>query len=115
MIHPDALSIEPIDPPLLFAEAAGEVIDFDQVVLDAEMLNVRTSEFKPDVRIHDGEHDFKVISPKGIINCIAACNLPEDEKARAREIIRRLAYGFHDISAREVAKRFHQDLKKQLS
>ncbi len=114
MIHPDALSIEPIDPPLLQLKPAGETVDFDEVVSDAEMLNVRTSEFKPDVRIHDGEHDFKVSSPKGIINCIAACNLPDEPKARAREIIRRLAYGFHEISAREVAKRFHQDLKNKI-
>lgn len=114
MIHPDALSIEPIDPPLLQLKPAGEVINFDEVVLDAGMINVRTSEFKPDVRIHDGEYDFKVSSPTGINNCIAGCNLPDEPKARAREIIRRLAYGFHDISAREVAKRFHQDLKNKL-
>lgn len=114
MIHPEALSIEPIDPPLLFAEAAGETVDFDEVVSAAEMLNVRTSEFQPDVRIHDGEHDFVVRTPGNIINCIAGCNLPEGKKARAREIIRRLAYGFHDISAREVAKRFHQDLKNKI-
>lgn len=113
MLDPEILDLSPVYPPYLRSEPAGVKIDFDEVISDAEMLNVVTADVLPDVRIHSGKDDFIVIAPGHIINCVAASNLPEGRKARAREIIRRLAYGFHDFSAREVAKRYHSDLKRK--
>lgn len=113
MIDPEVLDLSPVYPPLRRSEPAGEKVDFEQVVFEAEMLNVVTADIRPDVRIHSGKDDFVVARPGHKIHCIAVANLPEGKKARAREIIRRLAYGFHEVSAREVAKRYHQDLKSK--
>lgn len=113
MMHEDeVLNISPIDPPRLCVEPKGIKIDFKQVVADAEMQNVATAYNSPDVRIHDADFDFKVVQPGVIINCISVSFLPTEKKARAREIIRRLAYSFHDFSAREVAANYHRELKK---
>jgi hypothetical protein len=38
----------------------------------------------------------------GAIYCLAGTTLPAEPKARARELLRRLAYGFNDYAAREV-------------
>jgi len=76
------------------------------------MKNVVTLMFKPDIRICEGAIDYKVPAPGRTIYCIGENNLPSDRFNRAREILRRLAYGFHNYAAREVVARFHRDLKR---
>lgn len=102
----------PIAPPSLKAEPMGTPADFFDVVSKAGMRNVVSTYSPPDVRIHEGSRDFKAVRPGKVVYCIAEGNLPSNDRERNREILRRLAYGFHDWAARETVARYHRDLKR---
>lgn len=108
----DVLDLSPVRSPALRHKPAGVQEDFVQLVADAGFRNVVSTHVWPDVRIHGGNDDFKVVSPGQIIYCIAGRDLPANPTARATEIMRRLAYGFHDWAAREIVGRYHRDLKR---
>lgn len=90
----------------------GRPLDFSAIVTDAGMPDVVSTHSPPTVRIHDGDTDFKVPRAGGAIYCIAGATLPVDPQPRAREIMRRLAYGYLDWAAREIVARYHRDLRR---
>jgi DNA-binding transcriptional ArsR family regulator len=106
------LDLAPVMPPSLGTEPAGRRVTFDELVRDAGMHNVVTMPYLPDIRVHGGSRDFRVPGPGGSVYCISGTRLPADPHGRAREILRRLAYGFNDYAAREVVARHHRDLKR---
>lgn len=65
-----------------------------------------------EIRSIEGDRDIKVPSPGQSILCLAISHLNLSEAEFAREALRRLAYGFHDWSAREIVGRYHRDLKR---
>ena len=111
-LHPDILDLSPIDPPRREQEPRGRQVGFSDVVAAAGMLNIVTLPTEPDVRLHDGKGDFLVPGPDCPVYCIAEAELPTPSRERAREIMRRLAYGFFDYAAREIVARYHRDLKR---
>jgi DNA-binding MarR family transcriptional regulator len=111
-IHPDILDLAPVPPPSYAQQPLGRLVAFDDVVRAAGMRNVVTLSNPPDIRIHDGLEDLRVPRIGGPIYCISGLRLPFEERARAREILRRLAYGFFDYAAREIVARYHRDLKR---
>lgn len=113
MIDPRILNPDPVSPPILKSEPAGRPFDFFKIVEDAGMRNVVSTSSPPDIRIHAGETDFKVPRPGRVVYCLAGPNLPLDRQGRAREVLRRLAYGYHDWAAREVVGRYHRDIKRR--
>jgi DNA-binding MarR family transcriptional regulator len=106
------LDLSPVPPPHYAREPKGRPLAFDDIVRDAGMRNVVTLSNPPDIRIHGGEKDFKVPGIGGPTYCISGVRLPVSPQERAREILRRLAYGFFDYAAREVVGRYHRDLKR---
>jgi DNA-binding transcriptional ArsR family regulator len=78
------------------------------------MRNVVTLSRPLDIRLHGGPLDFKVPMPGGAIYCLAGTTLPAEREAQARELLRRLAYGFNDYAAREVVARYHRDRKREV-
>jgi DNA-binding transcriptional ArsR family regulator len=106
------LDLSPVPAPGVRQFAAGVPEEFTTIVTDAALKNVVSMNTWPDIRIHGGRQDFKVVSPGKVIYCIAGPLLPSGKEARAREILRRLAYGYHDWAAREVVARYHRDLKR---
>jgi len=109
-----ALDPSPIRPPKISRYPVGNAIDLPSLIPSAGMLNMVTGR-SPDVRVHGGAEDIRIPSPGHPIYCIAGALLPTDYTLRAREILRRLAYGFLDYSAREVVSRYHRDLRRALS
>ncbi|TLX17147.1 MarR family transcriptional regulator [Rhizobium sp. MHM7A] len=114
MIDNAVLDLTPIRPPALLPKAAGSSERFVDLVADAGFTNVVSTNVWPDIRVHGGNFDFKVARPGHPVYCIAGGNLPAAKEARAREILRRLAYGFHDWAARETVARYHRDLKRKI-
>jgi len=112
MIDPRILSVDPVRPPILKKIPAGRPYDFFELVNDSGMRNVITTSSPPDIRIHAGDTDFKTPFPGKVIYCLSGPSLPMDKTDRAREILRRLAYGYHDWAAREVVSRYHRDIKR---
>jgi DNA-binding MarR family transcriptional regulator len=110
-----ALEISPVHPPALGRSPAGRGISFEEIVRSAGMRNVVTLSHPLDIRLHGGPLDFKVPTPGGATYCLAGTTLPAEREARARELLRRLAYGFNDYAAREVVARYHRDLKRRVS
>lgn len=106
------LDLSPVRTPLIKAEPIGHPVDFFQIVAAAGMRNVISTNNPPVIRIHDGAFDFKAVRPGQVVYCLAADNLPAGPRERSREILRRLAYGFHDWAARETVGRYHRDLKR---
>lgn len=113
--HPDILDLAPVPPPVYRTVPAGRRVAFDDLVRDAGMRNVVTLPSLPDIRLHDGFEDFVVPRAGRPIYCLSAVRLPFDRRARSREVLRRLAYGFFDYAAREVVARHHRDLKRSTS
>jgi DNA-binding transcriptional ArsR family regulator len=111
-ISPDILDLSPVAPPLYETEPRGRHVPFGELVRAAEMRNVVTLPNLPDIRIHEGPHDFMVPRIGGAVYCVSEAGLPSNSRARSREILRRLAYGFFDYAARETVARFHRDLKR---
>jgi DNA-binding transcriptional ArsR family regulator len=112
MISPGVLDLSPVPPPLYRKEPQGRRVMFDDIVRVAGMRNVVTLPALPDVRIHEGAHDFTVPRIGGAVYCVSEVGLPSDSRARSREILRRLAYGFFNYAAREIVARYHRDLKR---
>lgn len=108
------LDLSPVQPPRLGTCPAGNKEDFVQLISVGGLPNVVSTNSWPDVRVHGGAFDFKVVKPGQVIYCIAGSKLPTDRTARAREIVRRLAYGFHDWAAREIVGRYHRDLQRSI-
>lgn len=107
------LSPDPIAAPAVKSVPVGRRVSFFRVVDRANMKNVVSTFNPPDVRVYDGDQDFKAVSPGRVIYCIAERNLKGLRGENlAREIMRRLAYAFHDWAAREVVARYHRDLKR---
>jgi DNA-binding MarR family transcriptional regulator len=111
-ISPDILDLSPVVPPLYGKEPRGRSVPFGDIVRAAGMRNVVTLPNLPDIRIHEGAHDFLVPRIGGAVYCVSEGGLPSDNRARSREILRRLAYGFFDYAARETVARYHRDLKR---
>ena len=106
----------PIPAPAVKPIATGRKLDFASTVKLSGMKNVVSTFDPPDVRIHNGDRDFKAVSPGRVVYCIAERNIPHaNEMELAREVMRRLAYGFHDWAAREVVSRYHRDLKREVT
>jgi DNA-binding MarR family transcriptional regulator len=106
------LDLSPVAPPVLATEPVGRRIAFDDIVCDAGMRNVVTTAHPLDIRVHGGSRDFKVPAAGVAVYCISGTTLPANPCDRAREMLRRLAYGFNDYAAREVVARYHRDLKR---
>lgn len=117
MSVPPILDLSPLPAPRLSNIPAGEKVDLETVAHQAGMRYVVSTSMKPDVRIHAGNYDFKVPRPGRMIYCIGEQSLParSDSYQWAQEIMRRLAYGFHDWAAREIVSRYHRDIKRQRS
>jgi DNA-binding transcriptional ArsR family regulator len=108
------LEVSPVRPPALGKSPEGRRISFEEIVRSAGMRNVVTLSRPLDIRLHGGPLDFKVPTPGGAIYCLAGTTLPAEREARARELLRRLAYGFNDYAAREVVARYHRDRKREV-
>lgn len=108
------LSAEPIIPPKFKREPLGINVSLEDIVKKAKMLYVVSSNYEPDIRIHNDKEDFKVQKLMHIVYCLSEHNLPKDEYLRSREILRRLAYSFHLWEAWEIVGRYHRDLKRNL-
>lgn len=106
------LDLSPIEPPGLASRPLGRPVPFPEIVASAGMKNIVTG-MAPDVMVYPGTRDFKVPRPGRPIYCIAGATLPTAPRLRAREILRRLAYGFADYPSREVVARYHRDLKRR--
>jgi DNA-binding transcriptional ArsR family regulator len=100
----------PIAPPLVRSKPKGRPVFFEDLLATAGMRNVLTLPRTPEICLHGGAYDFKVPASKGPIYCISGATLPADPYRRAREVMRRLAYGFNDYAAREVVSRYHRDI-----
>lgn len=112
MILPGTLDPSPVPPPRVARTPQGRRLDFAAIVAEAGMPDVVSTHSPPMIRVHGGEHDFKVPRAGGATYCIGGATLPVDRTARAREIMRRLAYGFLDWAARETVARYHRDLRR---
>ncbi|WP_157667326.1 hypothetical protein [Roseovarius mucosus] len=114
-IHPDILNLDPVDPPAGVEKMpSGEILDLEEITKAAGMKWIITGTFGVTYLIIPGSRDLVERGEGYRIFGISEENLPQDSKGRSREIIRRLAYGFHDYAAREVAARYHRDLKREL-
>ncbi|MCY4152034.1 MAG: hypothetical protein OXE94_07340 [Aestuariivita sp.] len=112
-IHPDILDLAPILPPRRVDHLPeGDILDLEDITRQARMLFVVTPMNNTEIRRIAGNRDLLVTDQGYKGYGIARDRLPEDSYERAREIIRRLAYGFHDWAAREIAARYHRDLKQ---
>lgn len=108
------LEVSPVRPPALGRSPEGRRVSFDEIVRSAGMRNVVTLSRPLDIRVHGGPRDFKVPMLGGAIYCLAGTTLPAEPEPRAREMLRRLAYGFNDYAAREVVARYHRDRKREI-
>jgi hypothetical protein len=108
----EPLNSSPIAPPLVRSKPKGRPVSFEDLLATAGMRNVLTLPRTPEICLHGGAYDFKVPASKGPIYCISGATLPADPHRRAREVMRRLAYGFKDYAAREVVSRFHRDIAR---
>ena len=88
-------------PPELRVDAAGVPVDFVSLCETAGLRVVVTGRY-PDVRLHREPVDFKAVSPGRVAYCLGLPLLPDDPSQRARTILDKLAYQFHDWAAREV-------------
>ncbi|MFJ7439652.1 MarR family transcriptional regulator [Methylorubrum thiocyanatum] len=112
MILEGILDPSPVPAPALARTPAGKPMVFGELVRLARMPDVVSTNTPPIIMVHAGERDFKVPVPGRPIYCIAGATLPILPEARAREIMRRLAYGYLDWAARETVSRYHRDLKR---
>ena len=108
----EPLDSSPIAPPLVRSKPQGRPMSFEDLLATAGMRNVLTLPRTPEICLHAGAYDFKVPAPRGPIYCISGATLPADPHRRAREVMRRLAYGFNDYAAREVVSRYHRDIAR---
>lgn len=113
-LSPEILSLDPVRPPRpVRAFDTSELISLSCLAEAAGMRNVVSG--KDGTRIHliNGDRDL-IVSKLGMrLYGISKKNLSAEPRERAREILRRLAYGFHDWAAREIVGRYHRDLKTE--
>lgn len=109
VLHDPFSDLTPIAAPFPRARKLGEAISFESVVADAGVRNVVTGRIPP-IFIHDEADDFYVPAPGARTYCLAVRNLPAARQARACEILRRMAYGFHEYASREVVGRARRDI-----
>lgn len=109
---PQVLDTAPIAPPAVETYPKGRKLSFGEIVRQAAMRNVVTLSNSLDIRVHGGPRDFRVPAAGRTVYCLSGSTLPASSPERAREILRRLAYGFNDYAAREVVARYHRDLKR---
>lgn len=115
MVAPHSiLDLSPLPAPRLSKTPQGERVDLEEIAHQAGMRYVISTPVKPDIRIYPGDFDFKVPRPGRAIYCIGENSLPPrtDRSAWAREVMRHLAYVFHDWAAREIVSRYHRDVKR---
>lgn len=112
MIPNGVLDVAPIPPPRIVRIAVGKPVSFASVIADARMPDVVTTHSPPQIRVHAGQNDLRVPRAGSPVYCIGGATLPMEREARAKEIMRRLAYGFLDWAARETVGRYHRDLKR---
>lgn len=81
--HDPFSDLTPIPAPGPRPRTCGVAVDFDVVVADA-----------------------------GVKNVVTGRALPSDRQARACEILRRIAYGFHEYASREIVGRARRDIAR---
>lgn len=92
----------------------SEPVALSRIAEEAGMRNVVSGRDGTRVFLIDSDRD-QVISKLGMrFLGVSKRGLPEDPRDRAREVLRRLAYGFHDWAAREIVGRYHRDLKREV-
>jgi hypothetical protein len=99
------------------SEPAGAALAYLDVLKDAAMRSFAPGRTGvPDLRVHAGDVDFAVptLAGRPTIYCIAGATLPKEPRDRAREIVRRLAYGFHHDLSRRAAAGYHGAIKDAL-
>lgn len=77
------------------------------------MRNVVSGKDGTRIFLIDSDVDQIISKPGMRLYGISRRRLPSEPRERAREILRRLAYGFHDWAAREIVGRYHRDLKAE--
>ena len=89
----------------------GLPLDFISTAKAAGIFWLHSHSRRPEIRLHNGRHDFYVPAPDGRVMCISTRGLPDDGEERARAIMERLAYGFLDPAARELVARHNREVK----
>lgn len=107
------LDISPISQPRVRKQIKGKKVDFFDIVRQADMKNVVTTHKNIRIYLHDEKEDFKVPFPGYTVYCLSKYLLPLDEPMKSREIMRKLAYAYHDWAAREIVARYHRDVRRE--
>lgn len=89
-------------PPQLRPRPAGVPVPFEALCRKAGMRVIVSTSAPPDVRVHGEAVDFKAVAPGRVAYCLGLPLLSGDARAKARAILHKLAYQFHDWAAREV-------------
>jgi DNA-binding transcriptional ArsR family regulator len=93
---------------------SGEQVDFGALCRKAGMKCIVSANNLPDVRIHSGSVDFKAVAPGKAIFCLSTSLLSGNIQEKARQILFKLAYQFHDWAAREVVAAYRRDEKRRI-
>ena len=113
-LSPDILSLEPVRPPKpVRVFDTSEMISLPSLTEAAGMKNVVSGKDGTRIFLIDSDTDLIISKPGMRLYGISRRNLPSEPRERAREVLRRLAYGFHDWAAREIVGRYHRDLKAE--
>jgi hypothetical protein len=110
----DFLSLEPVPQPRLVKEPFGHSLAYEALVDMSGLQNVVSMPRFPEVWLHE-EDEFDYLSPRHgnpAYSLSLLKNPSDDDTLMARELLRRLAYGFHDYAAREIVARFHRDVRR---
>lgn len=110
----DFLSMEPVPQPRLVKKPLGQKFDYETLIEMSGMQNVVSMPRYPEVWLHEAD-ECDYLSPRHgrpAYSLSLLKNATDDEVAMARELLRRLAYGFHDYAAREIVARYHRDVRR---
>jgi DNA-binding transcriptional ArsR family regulator len=114
-LNPDILSLEPVRAPRpVRAFDTSDPVAISRVAETAGMRNVVSGNDGTRIFLIDSDRDQVISKPGMRLLGVSKRGLPDDPCERAREILRRLAYGFHDWAAREIVGRYHRDLKREI-
>lgn len=108
------LSMEPVPQPRLVKKPFGQKFDYETLIEMSGMQNVVSMPRYPEVWLHEAD-ECDYLSPRHgrpAYSLSLLKNAAEDEVGMARELLRRLAYGFHDYAAREIVARYHRDVRR---
>lgn len=112
-LSPEILSLDPVRPPKpVRSFDLSRPVNLSEIVSAAGMRNVVSGSDGTSTFLVDGDRDLIMTRPGQRLYGVCVRGLPENERDRAREILRRLAYGFHDWAAREIVSRHHRDVKR---